>query len=163
MTSETDSQYLRGLRQIARCGHPDTPRSAHADPWSFGTTSRETASYGHDRAVRIGLTGLACGILTACAGTAPQESGGDCASHYASVASATTWEGLKEAMLRDKKWGRVASVRTQAWGDDVGAGDQDAVNVVDLLNRTRRRLVQVDVWRTDAGEWRSGVWMQCID
>ena len=70
---------------------------------------------------------------------------------------------MKEAMLRDKKWGRVASVRTQARGDDVGAGDQDAVRVVDLLNRTRRRRVQVDVWRTDAGAWRAGAWRQCTD
>jgi hypothetical protein len=111
----------------------------------------------------MGLAGLACGILTACAGTTPPESDGDCVSHYGSVASAPTWEGLQEAMLGDKEWGRVASVRTQARGDDVGAGDQDAVRVVDLLNRNGRRLIQAEVWRTDAGAWRAGVWMQCTD
>jgi hypothetical protein len=84
-------------------------------------------------------------------------------SHYNPVASAPTWEGLKAAMLAYKERGRVASVRTQARGDDVGAGDQAAVRVVDLLNRNGRRLVQVDVWRTDAGAWRAGAWSQCID
>lgn len=64
-------------------------------------------------------------------------------------------------MLGSKEWGRVASVRTQAQGDDVGAGDQDVERVEDLLNRNGRRLVQVDVWRTDARAWPAGVW--CID
>jgi hypothetical protein len=54
-------------------------------------------------------------------------------------------------------------VRTQAVGHDVGAGNQDAVRVVDLLNRQGRRLAQADVWRTEAGGWRAGVWSQCID
>lgn len=66
-------------------------------------------------------------------------------------------------MLGYEERGRVASVRTQARGDDVGAGNQNAVRVVDLLNRNGRRLVQVDVWRTDAGSWCAGVWNQCID
>jgi hypothetical protein len=57
----------------------------------------------------------------------------------------------------------VASLRTQARGEDVGAGDEDAVRVVDLLNQQGDRLVQVDVWRTAAGSWRAGVWSQCID
>ena len=113
--------------------------------------------------VRSGLAGLACGILAACTGTTPSESGGDCVSQYDSVAGAPTWEGLKEAMLGVKEWGRVATVRTQERGDDVGVGDQDAVRVVDLLSRNGRRLVQVEVWRTEAGAWRAGVWMQCID
>lgn len=109
---------------------------------------------------RMGLAVLVCGILTACAGSTD---GGDCVSRYDSVANARTWEGLKEAMLDYQERGRVASIRTQARGRDVGAGDQDAVRVVDLLNRNGRRLAQVDVWRTDAGAWRAGVWSQCID
>ena len=109
---------------------------------------------------RLGLAVLVCGMLTACAGTT---GGGDCVSHYDSVASAPTWEGLKDAMLDYQERRRVASIRTQARGRDVGAGDQDAVRVVDLLNRNGRRLAQVDVWRTDAGAWRAGVWSQCID
>ena len=116
---------------------------------------------GMTASVRVGLAVLACGILSACAGST--NGGVDCVSHYDSVASAPTWEGLKAAMLGYKERGRVASVRTQARGDDVGAGDQDAVRVVDLLNRRGQRLVQVDVWRTDAGAWRAGVWSQCID
>lgn len=91
------------------------------------------------------------------------EGGGDCNSHYEPVASAPTWGGLKDAMLDYQERGRVASVRTQARGHDVGAGDQEAVRVVDLLNRNGRRLAQADVWRTDAGVWRAGVWGQCID
>ena len=110
--------------------------------------------------VRPGLAVLAGGLLSACAGTTE---GGDCVSHYNPVASAPTWEGLKAAMLGYRERGRVASVRTQERGNDVGAGDRDAVRVVDLLNRNGRRLVQVDVWRTDAGAWRAGVWSQCID
>jgi hypothetical protein len=115
---------------------------------------------GMTAAMRLGLAALACGLLSACAGTTE---GGDCLSHYNPVASAPTWEGLKAAMLDYKERGRVASVRTQARGHDVGAGDQAAVRVVDLLNRNGRRLVQVDVWRTDAGAWRAGLWSQCID
>jgi hypothetical protein len=115
---------------------------------------------GMTASVRLGLAALACGLLSACAGTTE---GGDCLSHYNPVASAPTWEGLKAAMLDYKERGRVASMRTQARGDDVGAGDRAAVRVVDLLNRNGRRLVQVDVWRTDAGAWRAGIWSQCID
>lgn len=70
---------------------------------------------------------------------------------------------LKDAMLSYDERGPVASLRTQARGHDVGAGDQDAVRVVDLLNRNGRRLAQADVWRTEAGAWRAGVWSQCID
>ena len=110
--------------------------------------------------VRVGLAALVCGVLGACGGSTE---GGDCVSHYEHVASALTWEGLKDAMSSDGEQGRVASVRIQARGDDVGAGDQHAVRVVDLLNRHGRRLVQVDVWRTGSGAWRAGVWSQCID
>jgi hypothetical protein len=109
---------------------------------------------------RMGLAVLACGVLTACAG---DTTGGDCVSHYDSIASAQTWGGLKDAMLDYNEQGRVVSLRTQARGDDVGAGNQDAVRVVDLLNRNGRRLAQVDVWRTDASAWRAGIWLQCID
>ena len=84
-------------------------------------------------------------------------------SRYEPVASAPTWASLKDEMLAHKEGGTVASLRTQARGPDVGAGDQDAVRVVDLLNRSGRRLVQVEVWRTDNGAWRAGVWSQCID
>ncbi len=63
-------------------------------------------------------------------------------------------------MLGHKERGPVTSLRTQARGDDVGAGDQNAVRVMDLLNRNGRRLVQVDVWRTEVGAWRAGAWSQ---
>lgn len=115
---------------------------------------------GMTASVRLCLAVLACGQLAACAGTTD---GGGCVSHYNPVAQAPTWEALKKAMLGYEERGRVASVRTQARGDDVGAGNRDAVRVVDLLNRKGRRLVQVDVWRTDAGAWRAGAWSQCID
>jgi hypothetical protein len=118
---------------------------------------------GMTASVQMGLALLACGILSACASTTGSEGGGDCVSHYDPVASAPTWNGLKDAMLNYKEWGRVESVRIQARGDDVGAGNRHVVRVVDLLNRNGRRLVQVDVWRTDAGAWRAGVWRQCID
>jgi hypothetical protein len=111
--------------------------------------------------VRTVLAVLACGILGSCSGATG--GGTDCVSHYESVARAPTWEELKDAMVDHEQRGRVASVRTQARGDDVGAGDQDAVRVVDLLSRDGRRLVQVEVWRTDARAWRAGAWSQCID
>lgn len=109
---------------------------------------------------RTSLAALACGILSGCAGSTE---GGGCESYYDPVAGAPTYGRLEDAMLGYKERGRVGSLRTQARGDDVGAGDQDAVRVVDLLDRHGRRLVQVDVWRTDAGAWRAGVWKQCID
>ena len=112
--------------------------------------------------VRVGVAVFACAVLSACTGTTKGAEGA-CMSHYEPVASAPTWDGLKQAMLDYEDWGRVVSLRTQAQGDDVGAGNEDAVRVVDLLNRKGRRLVQVDVWRTDEGAWRAGVWNQCID
>jgi hypothetical protein len=112
-------------------------------------------------AMRIGLAVLTCVTLSACASAI--EGGDDCVSRYEPVASAPSWDALKDAMLGYKERGAVASLRTQARGHDVGAGDQDAVRVVDLLNGNGRRLVQVDVWRTEAGAWRAGVWGQCID
>ncbi|CUR55216.1 exported hypothetical protein [metagenome] len=112
--------------------------------------------------VRIGLAVLVCNLLGACVASSGGE-GEDCVSHYDAVATAATWGGLKEAMVASTTWGRVVSVRTQARGDDVGAGDEDAVRVVDLLDRKGRRLVQVDVWRSDTGAWEAGAWSQCID
>lgn len=105
----------------------------------------------------------ACGTLVGCAGGEPGGDG-DCVSHYDVVARASTWEDLAEAMRGLTERGRVASVRTQARGADVvGAGREDVVRVVDLLDRDGRRVAQVDVWRTDRGEWRAGAWKQCID
>lgn len=109
---------------------------------------------------RLGLSALACAVLCACA-SSPE--GGDCVSRYYSVVGAPTWPGLKDAMLAQTEWGHVASLRVQARGKDVGAGDQEAVRVVDLLNRNGRRLIQVDVWRAEHGAWRAGAWGQCID
>jgi hypothetical protein len=112
--------------------------------------------------VRMGVALLACGNLSACASTTES---GDCVSHYDRVASVPTGDGLQDAMLGYEERGRVASLRTQARGDDVGAGDRDAVRVVDLLNRNGRRLVQVDVWRTEAGArvWASGGQAACAE
>jgi hypothetical protein len=114
--------------------------------------------------VPTALLALACALLGGCtSGTTGSTEGGDCVSHYEPVARASTWNALKAAMLQYDERGPVASVRTQAVGHDVGAGNQDAVRVVDLLNRHGRRLAQADVWRTEAGGWRAGVWSQCID
>ena len=126
---------------------------------------------GMTASVRMSLALLACGTLSACAGTTEptryhpgeQAGGGDCVSQYDYVATARTWDGLKAAMLRYTERGHVASLRIQARGVDGGAGRDDAVRVVDLLNQNGRRLVQVDVWHTDAGAWRAGAWSQCID
>ena len=109
---------------------------------------------------RLVLAVVACVGLGACAGTTE---GNDCVSHYDPVATAASWESLKREMRQYQEQGRVASVRTQDQGKDVGAGDEDAVRVVDLLDRRGRRLLQVDVWRTDDGAWRAGAWMQCTD
>lgn len=84
-------------------------------------------------------------------------------SRYEPVASAPTWDALKDAMRGYGERGPVASLRTQARGHDVGAGARKAVRVVDLLDRDGRRLLQVDVWRTGTGAWRAGAWEQCID
>lgn len=93
---------------------------------------------GMTASVRMGLAILACGILSACAGTT--EGDGDCVSNYDSVASSPTWEGLKDAMLGYKESGRVVSVRTLA---DAWFKSMSGVP-------TR-------------GAWRAGVWNQCID
>ena len=114
---------------------------------------------GMTAAVRIGLAVLTCGLLGGCL-SAPE---GDCVSHYDVVARAGTWQALQREMLGYDGQGHVASLRTQARGHDVGAGNRDAVRVVDLLDRKGRRLVQVEVWRTRSGAWRAGVWGQCTD
>lgn len=109
----------------------------------------------------------ACLVLDACASTEVRSSAGggaDCTSRYDPVARAETFGALREAMVANTDWGQVASLRTQAQGDEAtdGPGTADVVRVMDLLNRKGRRLVQVDVWRTDEG-WRAGAWLQCID
>ena len=111
--------------------------------------------------VCVGIVVLASGLLSSCA--SGNQIVSDCVSRYDVVASAPTSKKLETATLAYAEQGPVASLRTQARGDDVGAGDQDAVRVVDLLDRSGRRLVQVDIWRTDAGAWRAGAWQQCID
>ena len=118
---------------------------------------------GMTASVRIGIAALACGFLSACGDdlSVVPNAESDCVSHYDSVVTATSWDGLQDALLTRS---RVVSLRTQARGDDVdGAGNEDVVRVVDLLNDAGRRVVQVDVWRTDAGAWRAGAWSQCID
>ena len=116
--------------------------------------------------LRLSVALLAGALLVACSGggNGVDERDPDCTSHYEPVASAGSWAGLKEAMLSNDDWGRVAALRTQARGDeaDGGPGDKEVVRVMDLLDRRDRRLVQVDVWRTDTG-WSAGAWSQCID
>jgi hypothetical protein len=150
-----------------------TPRSdslqTRSSQWLISACGNQCAGdCGHmamTASVPMCLALLASGALSACAGETDTvgSTSGDCVSHYDFVARAPTWPGLKDAMVDSSEWGRVASVRTQARGNDVGAGDRDAVRVVDLVNRNGRRLIQVDVWRTDAGAWRAGAWSQCID
>jgi hypothetical protein len=115
--------------------------------------------------LRLAVALLACASLGACSvGEGVHGGRSDCTSHYEPVASAATWAGLKVAMLANEDWGHVASLRTQARGEeaDRGPSDEEVVRVVDLLNREGRRLIQVDVWRTGEG-WRAGAWSQCID
>ena len=90
-------------------------------------------------------------------------SGGDCVSYYEPVASAPSWSQLRTAMLEYAEMGRVGSVRVQARGSDLGYGDEDVLRIVDLVGNKGQRLVQIDVWRTEDGGWRSGIWKQCID
>lgn len=85
-----------------------------------------------------------------------------CVSYHEDVAQGSTWRRLRDAMLDAKGWGNVDRIRVQWSGDDIGVSDEEVVRVVDLLNENGRRLVQTEVWR-DAGGWRAGVWMQCID
>jgi hypothetical protein len=118
---------------------------------------------GMTTSVRMSLAVLACGTLSACAGDT--NGGVDCASRPEPVASASTWDGLKDAMLDYTGRGRVASVRTQARGEGarhaLHVSDRHVRRVVDLLNRNGRLLVQVVVRRTDAGSWRADILSQC--
>lgn len=120
---------------------------------------------GMTASVRVGLAVLACGILSACASDG--NGGANCESHPEPVASASTWDGLKAAMLDYSERGRVVSVRTQARGetarDALNGSDRNVRRVVDLLNRNGRLLIQVEVRRTDAGTWRADSLSQCID
>lgn len=84
-------------------------------------------------------------------------------SSYQVVADARSWPALQRAVLASSDWGEVEAVRTQDQGVDVGVGDQEAVRVIDLLDRQGGRLAQAEVWRTASGGWRAGVWGQCTD
>lgn len=118
---------------------------------------------------RIGLAVLALGFLSGCGEeyTPPPgiALGGDCVSHYEPVASAPTWKGLKDAMLGLEMGGRLTAALHVVRGPDeiVARGDQAVVRMVDPLGSSGHRLAQAEVWRTDRGSWRAGVWGQCID
>lgn len=113
---------------------------------------------------RTGFAVLACAMLTACgASTTVSDFGSDCVSHHDAVARASTWKHLQSKMMKNEDWGSVAAVRTQSRGGDLSAGEQEVVRVVDLLSRSGRRLIQVEIWRTPAGGWSAGVWKQCTD
>lgn len=120
---------------------------------------------GMTASVQMSLAILACGTLSACA--SDTTGGVDCGSRPDPVASAPTWDGLKDAMLDYTERGRVVSVRTQARGEDardaLHVSDRHVRRVVDLLNRNGRLLVQLQVRRTDAGSWRADILSQCID
>lgn len=120
---------------------------------------------GMTASVRMSLAVLACGTLSACA--SDTNGGVDCENRPEPVARASTWDGLKDAMLDYTERGRVVSVRTQARGesarDALHTSDRHVRRVVDLLNRNGRLLVQVVVRRTDAGSWRADILSQCID
>ena len=114
--------------------------------------------------VRIAAALLSCVLLGGCLSTEPGTgSGGDCESHYSEVVRAPTWSGLEEALVTSPHWPRATSVRVQERGADIGLGDQDVVRIVDVLNEKGRRVVQLEVWRTDDGGWSAGSWSQCID
>ena len=103
-------------------------------------------------------------LVAALAGCSGENSvgGSDCVSHYEMVATGSSWTEVRAALLGYDDRGPVRSVRTQAHGVDIPGTEVRAVRVVDLLNHTGRRVVQVNVWRTD-GVWRAGIWHQCID
>lgn len=114
--------------------------------------------------VRTCLAVLACGIFSACGSTVRDEDAtpwADCVAQYEAVASAPTWGALKAAMLGYEVEGLVASLRTQGRGQKARAGYRHPVRVVDLLDRSGGRVVQVGVWRTKTGGWRAGVWHMC--
>lgn len=87
----------------------------------------------------------------------------DCVSRYETLATAPTWGELRSELLRYRDRRQVVSVRTVERGDDVGVGNQKTERIVDLLDRRDRRVAQVEVWRSESGEWRAGEWLQCVD
>jgi hypothetical protein len=114
--------------------------------------------------VRIGLAVLAFGTLSACA--SDTGGGADCTSRPNPVATASTWEGLKAAMLDYTERGRIGSLRTQARGESARHalhGDRQVRRVVDLLDQNGRRLEQVAVRRTGPGHWRADALAECTD
>ena len=64
---------------------------------------------GMTASVVMRLAVLACGTLSECASDTNR--GVDCGSRPDTVASASTWDGLKDAMLDYTERGRVVSVR----------------------------------------------------
>jgi hypothetical protein len=118
--------------------------------------------------MRLGLAGVACVLLAGCSSVSSSGAGGggDCVSQYDPIVAASSWPKLRSALVGAGHFERRGvSVRTQARGVAAGTGghDQDLARVVDLLDRRERRIVQLDVWRTEAGPWRAGAWNQCID
>ena len=108
---------------------------------------------------------LAGALLSGCTTVSSSVDSG-CTSSHLRVARADTWSGLRDAMTAyDTGRGRTTGIRVQERGHDLSPdhGGVDVVRVVDLLDRRDRRLLQVDVWRTDDGGWAAGAWQQCID
>ncbi|MEI2809847.1 MAG: hypothetical protein V9F00_06500 [Nocardioides sp.] len=102
-------------------------------------------------------------LATTLAGCSGEQNGGDCRSQYITLASAETWKQLQDQLVGSVVEGQdVASVRTQARGPDVGAGDRPVIRVIDLLTMQGSRIVQADVYREDS-QLTAGVWSQCID
>lgn len=114
--------------------------------------------------VRVAAALSSCFLLVGCLSTEPGSgSGGDCESSYSEVVQAPTWQALKDELVGSDSWPRAVAVRVQEQGTDIGVGDEDAVRVVDLLDDKGRRVVQLEVWRTDDAAWSAGSWSQCID
>ena len=101
----------------------------------------------------------ACAIVGGCDNTGED----DCVSRYELVATAPTWNELRGELLRYSDRRQVESVRTVEQGEDVGIGNQKAERVVTLRDGRDRVVAQVEVWRTESGEWSAGEWLQCID
>jgi hypothetical protein len=115
--------------------------------------------------VRILVAAVATLALASCTSVDSSVDSG-CTSSHLRVARADTWTELREAMTAyDAGRGRTTGIRVQERGHDLSPdhGGVDVVRVVDLLDRRDRRLLQVDVWRTDDGGWAAGAWQQCID
>ncbi|MCW2818445.1 MAG: hypothetical protein JWR42_1232 [Marmoricola sp.] len=115
------------------------------------------------RAPRLLLVPLLGSVLLGCGVVGEAASDDVCVSRYHGLEEAASWPALRTTVLASSEWGEVAAVRTQVRGVDVGVGDQDAVRVIDLLDRRGERLAQAEVWRTASGGWRAGVWGQCTD